>query len=287
MRPTTARIIRVTGFVSSLVALLLSTARADVTALAAFYAGGADWHLGTFAVGDVTGDSQLEIIVPYRDSNGRWWLDGYKWSGERLPGFPYDGGNREINASPTLYDLDGDGKAEIIFCSGTNVFAMRGNGSLMWSNTVSRANYVPNGGYMVVTNGFYMNGDGQWTPNLPTSAGFYSQVSPPMVADIDGNGTKEVVTGWKIKPDTVSTDNQDFNPFINDIYGFAEWGTVGENWSGGVVFFDATSGTKKFVYHLHQLVETVGGAAQLKFACAIAVHGSKDSHAVARNRSRE
>ena len=148
------------GLWSGLTAFLACSVQADVTPLAAFYSGGADWHLGTFAVGDVTGDSQLEIIVPYRDSNGRWWLDGYKWSGERLPGFPYDGFNREINASPTLYDLDGDGKAEIIFTSGQSVIAMRGNGSILWSNQVNRLNYIPNGGYMAVTNGFYMNGNG-------------------------------------------------------------------------------------------------------------------------------
>ncbi len=236
--------------------LLATTTRAEVTPLAAFYCGGANWHLGTFAVGDVTGDSQLEIIVPYRDSNGRWWLDGYKWSGERLAGFPYDGFSREINASPTLYDLDGDGKSEIIFCSGSNVMAFRGNGTVYWSNQVNRLNYIPNSGYMAVTNGFYMSGNGAWQANLPTTSGFYSQVSPPMIADIDGNGTKEVVTGWKIKPDLVNTDNQDFNPFINDIYGFAEWGTVGENWSGGVVFLDAATGAKRYVYHLHQLVES-------------------------------
>src|SRR5262249_8586283 len=48
---------------------------------------------------------------------------------------------------------------------------------------------------------------------------------------------------------------QDYNPFIKPIYGFADWGALGENWSGGVVYFDATTGTKKFVYHLHHLLE--------------------------------
>ena len=41
---------------SGLVAFVVFVARAEVTPLAAFYAGGADWHLGTFAVGNVTGD---------------------------------------------------------------------------------------------------------------------------------------------------------------------------------------------------------------------------------------
>lgn len=271
---------RVTEFTFGLVILFTSMLHAQVTPLAAFYSGGADWHLGTFAVGDVTGDSQLEIIVPYRDSNGAWWLDGYKWSGERLPGFPYSGGSKEINASPTLYDLDGDGKMDIIFTCGQSVLAMRGNGSILWSNQVNRVNYIPNGGYMVVTNGFYMSGSGQWVANLPTTAGFYSQISPPMVADIDGNGLKEVVTGWKIKPDSVNTDNQDFNPFINDIYGFAEWGTVGENWSGGIVFMNATNGAKRFVYHVHQLVESGLALGHADTDKALEVYGLNDSDSV-------
>lgn len=280
MRFNLERILRRAGVVASLGLFLLSSVRAEVTGLAAFYCGGLNWHLGTFAVGDVTGDSELEIIVPYRDSNGRWWLDGYKWSGECLPGFPYDGFNREINASPTLYDLDNDGKAEILFCSGTNVLAMRGNGTLLWSNSVARANYIPNGGYMSTTNGFYLSGNGQWTANLPTTAAFYSQVSPPMIADIDGNGTREVVTGWKIKPDTVNLDNQDFNPIINDIYGFADWGTVGENWSGGIVFFNATTGAKGFVYHTHQLVETGLALGQADTDKPLEVYALNDSDSV-------
>jgi hypothetical protein len=71
---------------------------------------------------------------------------------------------------------------------------------------------------------------------------------------VNGDGRKQVVTAWKIDPDSTS-DYQDFNPFINDIWGFGEWGTVGESWSGGVVFMDATNGAKNYVYHIHQLVE--------------------------------
>ena len=36
----------------------------------------------------------------------------------------------EINVSPTLYDLDGDGRDEIIFTCGTSIIALHGDGSL-------------------------------------------------------------------------------------------------------------------------------------------------------------
>lgn len=213
------------------------------------------WHLGTLAVGDVDQDPAPEIVVPYRDTSGQWFLDAFKLNGSRLPGFPYYGGAMEINASPTLYDLDGDGRLEIFFTHGDQVIALRGDGSVLWSNAVTRLNYVPNSGYMTVTGGFYWSNGGNAIARLPAGAVFSSQVSSPIVADINGDGVKEVVTAWKIDPSVTSGD-QDFNPFINDIWGFAEWGTVGETWSGGVVFMNAANGALDYVYHIHQLVES-------------------------------
>jgi hypothetical protein len=229
-------------------------ARGDAAEIASFQAGAGGWQLGTLAVGNLDGDSQLEIVVPYRNSGGQWILDAYQANGTRLPGFPYVGSD-QINVSPTLYDLDGDGRDEIIFTCGTSVIALHGDGSLMWSNQVNRLNYVPDSGYMTVTNGFYWSNGGAFISHLPTNAVFSSQVSSPMIADMNGDGKKEVVTAWKIDPDSTSND-QDFNPFINDIWGSGEWGTVGETWSGGVVFFDAVTGAKQYVYHLLQLVES-------------------------------
>lgn len=233
---------------------LWTTPPAQSAEVSSFQAGSGGWHLGTLAVGNLDDDAQLEIVVPYRDSSGHWYLDAFKPDGTRLSGFPFAGA-AEINVSPTLYDLDGDGREEIIFTCGARVIALRGDGSLMWSTEVNRFNYVPDGGYMTVTNGFYWSNGGGFIPNLPATAVFSSQVSSPIVADINGDGAKEVVTAWKIDPDSTSSD-QDFNPFINDIWGFGEWGTVGETWSGGVVFFDATTGAKNYVYHIHQLVES-------------------------------
>ncbi|PYK99702.1 MAG: hypothetical protein DME19_07730, partial [Verrucomicrobia bacterium] len=233
---------------------LVVTNTAGAAEISSFQAGDGGWHLGTLAVGNLDGDSQLEIVVPYRDSEGRWFLDAFKPDGTRLAGFPY-AGDAEINVSPTLCDLDGDGRDEIIFTCGNRVVALRGDGSVVWSTEINRFNYIPDGGYMTVTNGFYWSNGGGFIPNLPSTAVFSSQVSSPIVADINGDGVKEVVTAWKIDPDSTSSD-QDFNPFINDIWGFGEWGTVGETWSGGVVFFDANSGAKDYVYHIHQLVES-------------------------------
>ena len=40
--------------------------------LSSFQAGRGGWNMGTLAVGDITGDARLEIVVPYRDEDGLW-----------------------------------------------------------------------------------------------------------------------------------------------------------------------------------------------------------------------
>lgn len=251
--------------------------------LGVFQAGQGGWQLGTIALGNIDSDPALEVIVPYRDPTGVksvWFLDAFKLNGERVPGFPYAGGEQAINVSPTLYDLDADGRLEILFTSGNKVVALRGEGTVLWSTGISSQNYVPDAGYQVVTNGFYWSTDGSWRSTLPESAQFFSEVSPPIVADTDGNGALKVLTAWKILPDSTSK-GQDYNPFIKQLYGFGEWGTVGDEWSGGVVFCEALSGKKDAVYHFHQLVEAGLGVGRHRPGSAPLVYALNDSDSVA------
>ena len=236
-------------------ALALCSSASAYTTLASFPTGSGGWQMGAIAVGNIDSDPQLEIVVPYRDPDGLWHLDAFKWNGAHIPGFPHDSGYEVMNTSPTLYDLDGDGKQEILFTQGDKLVALRGDGSLYWSNSVTYKNYIPQGGYQVVTNGFYLTTDNQFHPTLPSNAIFYSEVSSPIVADFDGSGRLRIATAWKIDPDPTG-GNQDYNPFISPIFGFGEWGAVGESWSGGVVFHDAQTGAQNFVYHIEQLVES-------------------------------
>jgi hypothetical protein len=222
--------------------------------ISSFSGGGTGWQLGTFAVGNLDASPDLEIVVPFRDSSGTWFLDAFKYTGNRLPGFPFRAGGDPVNLSPTLFDLTQDGRDEIIFTCGNRVLVLKADGSVLWSNAVDSSTYVPTGGYQTVTNGFYWYPGGQRLSHLPDTAKFFSEVSPPIVADLNGTGTFEVITGWKIQPDPDGS-GQDYNPFIYDAFGFGQWGTIAENWSGGVVTFNALTGRQTSVYHLHHLVE--------------------------------
>jgi len=236
-------------------ALLGSALPARAGQISTFQAGNGGWHLGTMAIGNLDTDPALEIVVPYRNLDGHWYLDAFNYDGTRLPGFPYASAGEEMNVSPTLSDLDGDGQLEILITRGNKVVALRNNGSVMWSSQIDASNYVPDGGYHTVTGGFWWSADRAFRSRLPSTAVFSSQVSPPIVADVNANGVLQVITGWKIDPDPTGSA-QDFNPFIGQTYGTIEWGITGETWSGGVAFMNAATGAKNFIYHMHQLVES-------------------------------
>jgi hypothetical protein len=260
-------------------ASLLGVCAGAETLISTFQAGDAGWNLGTIAVGNLDSSPDLELVIPYRDSTGTWHLDAFKFNGQRLPGFPYTTGAEVMNVSPTLYDLDGDGRDEIIFTRSNHVIAMRANGTILWSNTVKSATYLPNGGYQTVRGGFYWWPGGKYLRRLPVTAVFSSEVSSPIVMDLTGKGMNEIVTAWKIDPGP-NGDGQDYNPFIKKTYGFGEWGTIGESWSGGVVTFNASNGKQNFVYHMHHLLEAGLAVGHVDQRRALDVYALNDSGSV-------
>lgn len=231
------------------------------------------------AIGNLDTDPAQEIVVPYRNLEGQWVLDAFNHDGSRLPGFPYASAGEEMNVSPTLADLNGDGKVEILLIRGNKVVALRANGTLLWSSLINAANYVPNGGYHTVTNGFWWSADHAFRSRLPSTAVFSSPVSPPIVADVNANGIRQVVTAWKIDPDPVD-GQQDFNPFIRKTYGTIEWGITGETWSGGVAFMNAATGAKNFIYHSHQLIEAGLAIGQADSDAPLETYALTDSDSV-------
>ncbi|MEP6660788.1 MAG: VCBS repeat-containing protein [Acidimicrobiales bacterium] len=122
------------------------------------------------AIGDIDGDGRKEAIVGggtvwnHPDANKifAWHLD----DGSPVAGWPQVTGGSTI-ASPALGDIDGDGHPEVIAGSRDgSVYAWHGNGAPMWRSAL-----------------VFRGASGG-----PIEAG-------PIVADVDGNGTQDVIVG--------------------------------------------------------------------------------------------
>ncbi|MDA8018839.1 MAG: VCBS repeat-containing protein [Thermoanaerobaculia bacterium] len=176
--------------------------------------------LGSVAVGNVDDDPALEIVV-----NSRMGIEVFDLDGTSVSSYSTHSGvvERPVNMAPTLYDLDNDGRLEIIFATAresfgdfsnlNSIIALNGeNGTVLWSRTLDSGLYnTPDSGYQTIENRFYWTG-AQRT-QLPPETTFAPNASPLPIYDLDGDGALEVVVNVKIRPEPF----QDHNPFIQPI----------------------------------------------------------------------
>ncbi len=134
-------------------------------------------------VADISGDDNLEIIVPGNPSGGEG-LYAYDDTGTQLPGWPFRVDEPEIVnqsfSTPALVDLDGDGKNEIV--SGANILRNLPNRGVNESVVAS------------VTL-FAINGDGsiRWQVTDDIKA-----FASPAVADLDGDSILDIIIGGDV-----------------------------------------------------------------------------------------
>ena len=179
---------------------------------------GSSFSYGSPTVANIDTDPYREIIAGMRD--GKLYV--FRHDGTPYPGFPFVTGG-DITTSPAVGDIDNDGRVEIVFGSGTDskVYAIR-------SDLTSAAGFpvgiqlqadvdsspaladVTNDGYLDVVIGasngslFIFRGNGGtiptgWPVAIKDNAGTKIAIrSSPAVADVDGDGSLDIVVGDQI-----------------------------------------------------------------------------------------
>jgi hypothetical protein len=129
------------------------------------------------AAGDIIGDGALEFVIP--GGFAQQGLHAFDQTGTPLPGWPFLNNDPDVFEQsfngPTLADLDGDGRAEVVVVG------------LAWRDAPAAA---AQSGSLVTTTLYALDGSGivRWE-----AAGEFYGV--PAVADIDGDDHADVIVG--------------------------------------------------------------------------------------------
>lgn len=142
---------------------------------------------GTPAIGDIAGDSKVEIVALSMDKKlYAWNQDGTMVSGFPMTPRDWQGNSYEYNVgrAPILADYDGDGKMEIFVPTAWNITVVDGNGQQLTSSNGPPADFYAGGTIM----------------------------NTPAVVDLDKNGRLDLIvqnsklTVWELPNSTTKAD---------------------------------------------------------------------------------
>jgi hypothetical protein len=208
-------------------------------------------ELPSLAVGDLDHDGKAEIVAfLYQDSD--IWLGIYRGDGTALPAWPrkISGKGYYPSVPPVLADLDADGALEIVYFNGSNVAAIRSDGSEMpgWPVAIPSGSMVTgiSAGYidedskpeisinllydMPLGEGYLLIGaNGSTMPGWPIEINSRSWANgSTAIVDLNNDGKKELIFGSGVLPDSeifhslhaVDSNGQEMNGFpkpVSDI----------------------------------------------------------------------
>ncbi|WP_310991064.1 T9SS type A sorting domain-containing protein [Aequorivita marina] len=115
----------------------------------------------------------------------------------------------------TLADLDNDGVDEIIYGINSTLYALKGDGSILWEKAVSGTITLPptvvdldndgtvevilnTGGVPAAGRVYLMDNTGADLPGWPLNFDEHWMINAPAAADLDGDGILDIVTGERV-----------------------------------------------------------------------------------------
>lgn len=200
-----------------------------------------DSFLGAPAIGNLDGDSNLEIVAGSVDKRIYAW----NHNGSLLPGFPPDSYHHlrfptwglqdqladSIQSSPTIADLNGDGINEILVSTDEGMFDARYQGNMgEWTGWT--CDYVLPSGWAPGYCGGALYGlshTGQILPNFPR---YYKETlhSSPAVGDVNEDGENEIFFGKDSFYGTYSPSHPTYGYYL---HGLDSQGNELPGWQGG------------------------------------------------------
>jgi len=228
------------------------------------------------SISDINGDGFPDFLEGDFGTNTLYAFDGK--SGSLLWKFKT---NSDVDISPAIGDIDGDGKPEIVFGSwDENLYALNGeNGSLLWKFETSSGIYIspaigdidgdgkPEVVFSFVDNNLYIldgtNGDLKWKYKTGSDI-----ESSPALGDVDLNG--------KIDIAVASFDGYLYLFEVNRPYGEIVW----SRWHGDAQGMGVYQNAKRFAVEnlnpdLFAKVERWKSKAQNYYWCAFAQESYK------------